>query len=196
MFLTASVQVSTPWRIPSCLSDAVLFHCIVELFRLFFASPLHFAFVLLKTHKSKFISWLCSLCPFPFFLLQPREKGRMRFHRLQNVQIALDFLKQRQVWHPIIWYLCLYEVSICHHFAAWSPQISLVNILPHSKYYCNVQSAYAVVYVAVLGSLGLSYCSLWHLRSAYLPPHKCCIICCWNYLQTSANGHDVNDGLY
>ncbi|KAK1880938.1 Microtubule-actin cross-linking factor 1 [Dissostichus eleginoides] len=25
------------------------------------------------------------------------EKGRMRFHRLQNVQIALDFLKQRQV---------------------------------------------------------------------------------------------------
>ncbi|KTG00503.1 hypothetical protein cypCar_00036095, partial [Cyprinus carpio] len=27
----------------------------------------------------------------------PREKGRMRFHRLQNVQIALDFLKQRQV---------------------------------------------------------------------------------------------------
>uniref|UniRef100_A0A7N8YFS8 Microtubule actin crosslinking factor 1a n=1 Tax=Mastacembelus armatus TaxID=205130 RepID=A0A7N8YFS8_9TELE len=36
-----------------------------------------------------------------FFLLsllfQPREKGRMRFHRLQNVQIALDFLRQRQV---------------------------------------------------------------------------------------------------
>ncbi|XP_053123970.1 microtubule-actin cross-linking factor 1 isoform X18 [Hemicordylus capensis] len=27
----------------------------------------------------------------------PRERGRMRFHRLQNVQIALDFLKQRQV---------------------------------------------------------------------------------------------------
>uniref|UniRef100_A0A4W5PXI1 Dystonin n=1 Tax=Hucho hucho TaxID=62062 RepID=A0A4W5PXI1_9TELE len=27
----------------------------------------------------------------------PREKGRMRFHRLQNVQIALDFLKKRQV---------------------------------------------------------------------------------------------------
>ncbi|XP_078423163.1 microtubule-actin cross-linking factor 1-like isoform X1 [Cetorhinus maximus] len=27
----------------------------------------------------------------------PREKGRMRFHRLQNVQIALDYLKQRQV---------------------------------------------------------------------------------------------------
>uniref|UniRef100_A0A3B5M1B4 Uncharacterized protein n=1 Tax=Xiphophorus couchianus TaxID=32473 RepID=A0A3B5M1B4_9TELE len=30
----------------------------------------------------------------------PREKGRMRFHRLQNVQIALDFLKQRQVTVP------------------------------------------------------------------------------------------------
>ncbi|KAB1269109.1 Microtubule-actin cross-linking factor 1, partial [Camelus dromedarius] len=30
-------------------------------------------------------------------ILAPREKGRMRFHRLQNVQIALDFLKQRQV---------------------------------------------------------------------------------------------------
>ncbi|XP_075563180.1 dystonin isoform X2 [Pelecanus crispus] len=27
----------------------------------------------------------------------PREKGRMRFHRLQNVQIALDYLKKRQV---------------------------------------------------------------------------------------------------
>lgn len=32
-----------------------------------------------------------------FSFFQPREKGRMRFHRLQNVQIALDFLKQRQV---------------------------------------------------------------------------------------------------
>ncbi|XP_048880685.1 plectin-like isoform X4 [Brienomyrus brachyistius] len=27
----------------------------------------------------------------------PREKGRMRFHKLQNVQIALDFLRQKQV---------------------------------------------------------------------------------------------------
>nr|XP_055067799.1 plectin isoform X2 [Misgurnus anguillicaudatus] len=27
----------------------------------------------------------------------PRERGRMRFHKLQNVQIALDFLKHRQV---------------------------------------------------------------------------------------------------
>ncbi|CAF94383.1 unnamed protein product, partial [Tetraodon nigroviridis] len=35
-------------------------------------------------------------CTYPFFYFQPREKGRMRFHRLQNVQIALDFLKQRQ----------------------------------------------------------------------------------------------------
>uniref|UniRef100_A0A8D3BLF9 Dystonin n=1 Tax=Scophthalmus maximus TaxID=52904 RepID=A0A8D3BLF9_SCOMX len=29
--------------------------------------------------------------------LRPRERGRMRFHRLQNVQIALDYLKRRQV---------------------------------------------------------------------------------------------------
>ncbi|OWK04173.1 hypothetical protein Celaphus_00016118 [Cervus elaphus hippelaphus] len=29
--------------------------------------------------------------------LQPREKGRMRFHKLQNVQIALDYLRHRQV---------------------------------------------------------------------------------------------------
>ncbi|ELW65570.1 Dystonin, partial [Tupaia chinensis] len=27
----------------------------------------------------------------------PRERGRMRFHRLQNVQIALDYLKRRQI---------------------------------------------------------------------------------------------------
>uniref|UniRef100_A0A673K854 Plectin-like n=1 Tax=Sinocyclocheilus rhinocerous TaxID=307959 RepID=A0A673K854_9TELE len=27
----------------------------------------------------------------------PRERGRMRFHKLQNVQIALDFLRHRQV---------------------------------------------------------------------------------------------------
>ncbi|XP_077965714.1 microtubule-actin cross-linking factor 1-like isoform X2 [Styela clava] len=27
----------------------------------------------------------------------PREKGRMRFHRLQNVQIALDYLKKRKL---------------------------------------------------------------------------------------------------
>lgn len=33
------------------------------------------------------------LCQHP----QPRERGRMRFHRLQNVQIALDYLKRRQV---------------------------------------------------------------------------------------------------
>ncbi|XP_076364796.1 plectin-like isoform X2 [Tachypleus tridentatus] len=29
--------------------------------------------------------------------LQPRERGRMRFHMLQNVQIALDFLKYRKI---------------------------------------------------------------------------------------------------
>jgi len=30
----------------------------------------------------------------------PREKGRMRFHKLQNVQIALDYLRHRQVRLP------------------------------------------------------------------------------------------------
>lgn len=47
-------------------------------------------------------------------LLQPREKGRMRFHRLQNVQIALDFLKQRQVSSHVDTH------SIClHHPSEW-----------------------------------------------------------------------------
>lgn len=39
----------------------------------------------------QYMAPLPSLCP------QPRERGRMRFHRLQNVQIALDYLKRRQV---------------------------------------------------------------------------------------------------
>ena len=30
-------------------------------------------------------------------VLQPRERGRMRFHRLQNVQNALDFLRHKKV---------------------------------------------------------------------------------------------------
>ncbi|GBM08708.1 Plectin [Araneus ventricosus] len=29
--------------------------------------------------------------------LLPRERGRMRFHQLQNVQVALDFLKNRNI---------------------------------------------------------------------------------------------------
>uniref|UniRef100_T1JMR1 Calponin-homology (CH) domain-containing protein n=1 Tax=Strigamia maritima TaxID=126957 RepID=T1JMR1_STRMM len=29
--------------------------------------------------------------------LLPRERGRMRFHMLQNIQIALDFLKYRKI---------------------------------------------------------------------------------------------------
>lgn len=37
------------------------------------------------------------LCPDADASLQPREKGRMRFHKLQNVQIALDYLRHRQV---------------------------------------------------------------------------------------------------
>uniref|UniRef100_A0A8C2BB84 Dystonin n=1 Tax=Cyprinus carpio TaxID=7962 RepID=A0A8C2BB84_CYPCA len=37
----------------------------------------------------------------------PREKGRMRFHRLQNVQIALDYLKRRQVRPMFLTKTCL-----------------------------------------------------------------------------------------
>lgn len=39
----------------------------------------------------------CNIFTPSIFYPQPREKGRMRFHRLQNVQIALDYLKRRQV---------------------------------------------------------------------------------------------------
>lgn len=56
---------------------------------------------LLRHGDLLFDSWSsCLLSPWrsvSFRLLQPREKGRMRFHKLQNVQIALDFLKHRQV---------------------------------------------------------------------------------------------------
>ena len=50
-----------------------------------------------------------------FFLLflQPRERGRMRFHKLQNVNIALDFLKIRGV------------------------SVSLSNSKPTSQYMCT-----------------------------------------------------------
>uniref|UniRef100_A0A671N7S8 Microtubule-actin cross-linking factor 1-like n=1 Tax=Sinocyclocheilus anshuiensis TaxID=1608454 RepID=A0A671N7S8_9TELE len=46
----------------------------------------------LERYKGKSVCGCCSVVK-----MLPREKGRMRFHRLQNVQIALDFLKQRQV---------------------------------------------------------------------------------------------------
>jgi len=36
-----------------------------------------------------------------FVLFQPRERGRLRFHMLQNVQIALDFLRYRKVSHTL-----------------------------------------------------------------------------------------------
>lgn len=32
-----------------------------------------------------------------FILKQPREKGKMRFHMLQNVQMALDFLRYKKI---------------------------------------------------------------------------------------------------
>lgn len=30
-------------------------------------------------------------------VFQPRERGRMRFHMLQNVQMALDFLRYKKI---------------------------------------------------------------------------------------------------
>uniref|UniRef100_A0A4W5PVB9 Microtubule actin crosslinking factor 1 n=1 Tax=Hucho hucho TaxID=62062 RepID=A0A4W5PVB9_9TELE len=48
-------------------------------------------------HYTHIITNILGLIFLFFSVFQPREKGRMRFHRLQNVQIALDFLKQRQV---------------------------------------------------------------------------------------------------
>lgn len=64
--------------------------------------------------------------PFPvwatliFCVRQPREKGRMRFHKLQNVQIALDFLKHRQV-QQIIYIKFFCQAS---HSSSWLHFIS------------------------------------------------------------------------
>ena len=32
-----------------------------------------------------------------FFFLQPRERGRMRFHAIQNVETALRFLRYKEI---------------------------------------------------------------------------------------------------
>uniref|UniRef100_A0A3P8VPS9 Calponin-homology (CH) domain-containing protein n=1 Tax=Cynoglossus semilaevis TaxID=244447 RepID=A0A3P8VPS9_CYNSE len=52
----------------------------------------------------------------------PRERGRMRFHRLQNVQIALDYLKRRQVridQNKYILYILLYTyIHSCQPFSS------------------------------------------------------------------------------
>lgn len=32
-----------------------------------------------------------------FFFSKPREKGRMKFHKIQNVQIALEYLSKKGV---------------------------------------------------------------------------------------------------
>uniref|UniRef100_A0A8C8S767 Dystonin n=1 Tax=Pelusios castaneus TaxID=367368 RepID=A0A8C8S767_9SAUR len=50
------------------------------------------------TRRLRQVPWPSSLHPNQEATsIDPREKGRMRFHRLQNVQIALDYLKKRQV---------------------------------------------------------------------------------------------------
>uniref|UniRef100_A0A8C8S1E8 Dystonin n=1 Tax=Pelusios castaneus TaxID=367368 RepID=A0A8C8S1E8_9SAUR len=54
-----------------------------------------------KVQKKTFTKWinqhLMKVSLYFRLASNPREKGRMRFHRLQNVQIALDYLKKRQV---------------------------------------------------------------------------------------------------
>lgn len=35
--------------------------------------------------------------PCSIYVLQPREKGKMRFHMLQNAQMALDFLRYKKI---------------------------------------------------------------------------------------------------
>lgn len=92
----AYFKVSAPWMF-SKQGGRVFIHCIVELSAVI-DSLLHIAFAMLETLVNFLFFFGFAQCPFPLsFALQPREKGRMRFHRLQNVQIALDFLKQRQV---------------------------------------------------------------------------------------------------
>lgn len=54
-------------------------------------------------------------CPPP----QPREKGRMRFHKLQNVQIALDYLRHRQVRLPA-------ALPLTPHLPLPNPPLSLL----------------------------------------------------------------------
>ncbi|KAK1791418.1 hypothetical protein P4O66_013425, partial [Electrophorus voltai] len=61
----------------------------------------------------------------------PREKGRMRFHRLQNVQIALDYLKRRQVGlNPVGAFipLAFSKTVIALLNPLPFPQVKLVNI--------------------------------------------------------------------
>lgn len=46
---------------------------------------------------SHFRSLSFSLTNLLFVSLQPREKGKMRFHMLQNGQMALDFLRYKKI---------------------------------------------------------------------------------------------------
>lgn len=62
------------------------------------------------------------------FHLQPREKGHMRFHKLQNVQIALDFLKHRQVGQPKNMTSCCPQCPRIDSAVVPFFQVKLVNI--------------------------------------------------------------------
>lgn len=75
MFLTASVQVSAPWRIPSCLNNGVEFYSTALWdYISFFASLLHFAFVSLKlTSLTSLVDF--AHCVLFFFSVAAQRKG-------------------------------------------------------------------------------------------------------------------------
>lgn len=56
---------------------------------------------------------------------QPRERGKLRFHMLQNVQMALEYLRFKKVI-PLTYTVCLCFILIC--IFGFPFQIKLVNI--------------------------------------------------------------------
>ena len=50
-------------------------------------------------------------------LKQPRERGQMRFHMLQNVQTSLDYLRYRKV-NPFIFHLICIRLLTCFYYLA------------------------------------------------------------------------------
>lgn len=93
-------------------------------------------FPLCCTSSIDLVSIVC-LNTFIFFLFspsQPREKGRMRFHKLQNVQIALDFLKHRQVRH-ITW--TLKTLKTWHCLVTRHLIVSLFALTDNTDVFCS-----------------------------------------------------------
>jgi len=54
-------------------------------------------------------------------LLQPRERGNTRFHKIHNVQIALNFLSHKRVGLSLSLHrhLSQFIVTFCHHEIQW-----------------------------------------------------------------------------